>query len=99
MLDALRIPRRIGVAKISLMSAPGPRRSLRKHITICLYIHEYLISPHTVKPISIMSALEDYLSGLKAAAEPTRLRLIALLSHGELTVTELTEILGRKSVV
>lgn len=42
-----------------------------------------------------MSALEDFLAGLKAAAEPTRLRLVALLSHGELTVTELTEILGQ----
>lgn len=28
-------------------------------------------------------------------AEPTRLRLMALLDHGELTVTELTEILGQ----
>lgn len=42
-----------------------------------------------------MSALEDFLAGLKAAAEPTRLRLVALLSQGELTVTELTEILGQ----
>jgi ubiquinone/menaquinone biosynthesis C-methylase UbiE len=42
-----------------------------------------------------MSALEDFLAGLKAAAEPTRLRLVVLLSQGELTVTELTEILGQ----
>ncbi|HTI87209.1 MAG TPA: metalloregulator ArsR/SmtB family transcription factor [Alphaproteobacteria bacterium] len=42
-----------------------------------------------------MSAIEDFLAGLKAAAEPTRLRLIALLAQGELTVTELTEILGQ----
>ena len=42
-----------------------------------------------------MSALEIFLAGLKAAAEPTRLRLIALLAQGELTVTELTEILGQ----
>ncbi|MGE5540374.1 MAG: ArsR/SmtB family transcription factor [Gemmatimonas sp.] len=42
-----------------------------------------------------MSALEDFLAGLKAAAEPTRLRLIALLAQGELTVTEITEILGQ----
>jgi ubiquinone/menaquinone biosynthesis C-methylase UbiE len=42
-----------------------------------------------------MSALDDFLAGLKAAAEPTRLRLVALLSQGELTVTELTEILGQ----
>lgn len=42
-----------------------------------------------------MSALDDFLAALKAAAEPTRLRLVALLSRGELTVTELTEILGQ----
>lgn len=30
---------------------------------------------------------------LKAAAEPTRLRLLGLLSHGELTVSEITQIL------
>ncbi len=32
---------------------------------------------------------------LKAAGEPTRLRLLALLSAGDLTVTDLTEILGQ----
>ena len=35
------------------------------------------------------------LDGLKAAGEDTRLRLLALLGEGELTVTELTEILGQ----
>jgi len=35
------------------------------------------------------------LTGLRAAAEPTRLRLLALCAHGELTVTELTQILGQ----
>lgn len=35
------------------------------------------------------------LSALKAAAEPTRLRIISLLGEGELTVTELTQILGQ----
>ncbi|MDZ5646069.1 metalloregulator ArsR/SmtB family transcription factor [Nitrospirillum sp. BR 11828] len=38
----------------------------------------------------------DFLLGaLKAAAEPTRLRLLALCAHGELTVSELTQILGQ----
>ncbi|MFA7415863.1 MAG: metalloregulator ArsR/SmtB family transcription factor [Rhizobium sp.] len=32
---------------------------------------------------------------LKAAGEPTRLRLLALLSAGDLTVTDMTEILGQ----
>lgn len=34
-------------------------------------------------------------AALKAAAEPTRLRLLALLSHGELTVGEICEIVGQ----
>jgi ArsR family transcriptional regulator len=42
-----------------------------------------------------MSALDDFLAALRAAAEPTRIRLVALLARGELTVTELTEILGQ----
>lgn len=32
---------------------------------------------------------------LKAMGEPTRLRILALLRHGELTITDLTEILGQ----
>ncbi|MFD1623674.1 ArsR/SmtB family transcription factor [Azospirillum griseum] len=39
--------------------------------------------------------MDDLLATLKAAAEPTRLRLLALCAHGELTVTELTQILGQ----
>ncbi len=40
-----------------------------------------------------MSNLEGLLSGLKAAAEVTRLRLLALFTKTELTVTEVTQIL------
>lgn len=39
--------------------------------------------------------MEFLLNALKAAAEPTRLRLLSLCAHGELTVTELTQILGQ----
>ena len=39
--------------------------------------------------------MEDLLSGLRAAGEPTRLRLLALCAHSELSVTELTHILGQ----
>lgn len=42
-----------------------------------------------------MTTMEDYLTKLRAAAEPTRLRLLALCAQGELTVTELTQILGQ----
>jgi len=39
--------------------------------------------------------MDDLLATLKAAAETTRLRLLALCAHGELTVSELTQILGQ----
>ena len=38
--------------------------------------------------------MDQLLGALKGAAEATRLRIIALLGHGELTVSEVTEILG-----
>jgi ubiquinone/menaquinone biosynthesis C-methylase UbiE len=37
--------------------------------------------------------MKPLLAALKAAAEPTRLRLLALLARGELTVTEITRVL------
>lgn len=39
--------------------------------------------------------METVLTGLRALAEPTRLRLLHLLAQGDLTVTELTHILGQ----
>lgn len=39
--------------------------------------------------------MDILLSGLRAAAEPTRLRLLALCAHAELTVSELVQILGQ----
>lgn len=39
--------------------------------------------------------LDFVLQGLRAAAEPTRFRLLALCADSELTVTELTDILGQ----
>jgi ubiquinone/menaquinone biosynthesis C-methylase UbiE len=39
--------------------------------------------------------LDGLVEVLKAAGEPTRLRLLALLAAGDLTVTDLTEILGQ----
>ena len=40
-----------------------------------------------------MATLGDVLNGLKATAESTRLRLLALFTHAELTVSEVTQIL------
>ena len=39
--------------------------------------------------------MDSLLATLRAVAEPTRLRLLALCAQGELTVTELTQILGQ----
>jgi len=39
--------------------------------------------------------VDELLTGLRAAAEPTRLRLLLLCAEGELSVSELTEILGQ----
>lgn len=39
--------------------------------------------------------MEELLSGLRAAAEATRVRILFLLSHGEANVSELTQILGQ----
>ena len=39
--------------------------------------------------------MDKLLAILRAAGEPTRLRILGLLGHGELTVTELTQILGQ----
>ena len=41
------------------------------------------------------ASLNEVLVGLRAAAEPTRLRLLALCAQSELTVSELTQILGQ----
>lgn len=42
-----------------------------------------------------MTELDELLTVLRTAAEPTRIRLLALCAEGELTVTELTQILGQ----
>jgi ubiquinone/menaquinone biosynthesis C-methylase UbiE/DNA-binding transcriptional ArsR family regulator len=41
------------------------------------------------------ATLDTVLDGLRAVAEPTRLRLLALCAQGELTVSELVQILGQ----
>ncbi len=42
-----------------------------------------------------MSGMEPFLAALRACAEPTRLRLLALAAHGAFCVMEFTEILGQ----
>src|SRR6187401_2945680 len=41
------------------------------------------------------ASMGDLLAALRAVAEPTRLRLLVLCARGELTVTELAQILGQ----
>jgi ubiquinone/menaquinone biosynthesis C-methylase UbiE/predicted transcriptional regulator len=43
----------------------------------------------------INASIDDLLAALRAVAEPTRLRLLILCSRGELTVSELAQILGQ----
>jgi ubiquinone/menaquinone biosynthesis C-methylase UbiE len=42
-----------------------------------------------------IGSMDELLMALRAVAEPTRLRLLVLCARGELTVTELTQILGQ----
>ncbi|SNB60612.1 transcriptional regulator, ArsR family [Arboricoccus pini] len=42
-----------------------------------------------------MTPLDTFLIGMKAAADPSRLRLLAICAHGEWTVSELVQILGQ----
>jgi ubiquinone/menaquinone biosynthesis C-methylase UbiE/DNA-binding transcriptional ArsR family regulator len=39
--------------------------------------------------------MDRLLAGLRAAAEPTRLRILSLLAEGELTVSEIVQVLGQ----
>ncbi len=50
-----------------------------------------MLSPSPFSPM----ALSALISGLRAAGEDTRLRILALLEEGELTVSDLTDILGQ----
>jgi ubiquinone/menaquinone biosynthesis C-methylase UbiE/DNA-binding transcriptional ArsR family regulator len=45
--------------------------------------------------IATMTSLEDLLAALRAVAEPSRLRLLVLCARGELTVSELAQIVGQ----
>jgi ubiquinone/menaquinone biosynthesis C-methylase UbiE/DNA-binding transcriptional ArsR family regulator len=45
--------------------------------------------------ICLYRSMEELLASLKAAAESTRIRIMFILSHGELNVSELTYVLGQ----
>jgi ubiquinone/menaquinone biosynthesis C-methylase UbiE/DNA-binding HxlR family transcriptional regulator len=51
--------------------------------------------PRREPVLSVARSLSAAVGVLKAVAEPTRLRVLALLAHGEFTVKDLTRILGQ----
>src|SRR5215213_1138173 len=48
-----------------------------------------------IREVSSGAPMGELLGALRAAAEPSRLRLLVLCARGELTVTELAQILGQ----
>src|ERR687897_1518659 len=54
-----------------------------------------MYSEWSVMTDSDAPTLPETLEGLRAAAEETRLRILALLAEGELSVSDLTDILGQ----
>src|SRR6202167_2254977 len=65
---------------------------------LCKAIDDIKISLYVLAmadPTGDSASIGDLLAALRAAAEPTRLRLLALCSRGELTVSELAQILAQ----
>src|SRR3990172_4596762 len=54
-----------------------------------------MIRPNLEADVAGTFASDDIVTALKAAAEPTRLRILLLLANGELSVKALTQILGQ----
>jgi len=53
---------------------------------------------HAAEPAALRAPLASFdglVGTLRAIAEPTRLRLVVLLSHAELTVTEISQVIGQ----
>src|SRR5215211_2685115 len=48
-----------------------------------------------ISDVATGASMGDLLAALRAVAEPTRLRLLVLCARGELTVSELAQILGQ----
>ena len=61
--------------------------NLLADIKICVYV--------AITKAEKSGSMEHLLAALRAVAEPTRLRLVVLCARGELTVSELTQILGQ----
>lgn len=59
------------------------------------HAHKHIFMSDRMERAGGDASLSVVLGALRAAGEPTRLRLLALLANGELNVTDLTEILGQ----
>jgi len=79
---------------IGIACIPRRRVAAAPHLSeFCFtYKHIFMSQDHADSPPLSFSALLD---GLKAAGEETRLRLVAVLGEAELTVSDLTDILGQ----
>jgi SAM-dependent methyltransferase len=53
------------------------------------------MAERAVSPIAPVAGFDDLVGALRAVAEPTRLRLVTLLSRAELTVTEISQVIGQ----
>src|SRR5690348_7165814 len=69
------------------------RRVSVTHLLDDIKISLYLSAMDAETPSG--ASMEQLLAALRAAAEATRLRLVILCAHGELTVSELAQILGQ----
>lgn len=73
------------------------RRNLAKLLTIFTYAHIFVdvtVRSTTSEGASVAGETVDLVSILKALADPSRLRIIGLLSKGELCVGEIVYVLG-----
>ncbi|MBM3564840.1 MAG: helix-turn-helix transcriptional regulator, partial [Alphaproteobacteria bacterium] len=91
---ALRIPRPGRFSAIP-MSAVFPCRRCRFDIKTSLYLDMKPKRKTSPAPSLPSSGHPSLLAALRAAAEPTRLRLLALLAGGEMAVGEIAKVLNQ----
>ena len=53
------------------------------------------VAEQAVSAVAPVVGFDDLVGALRAVAEPTRLRLVTLLSRAELTVTEISQVIGQ----
>src|SRR5580658_4185099 len=81
-------PSNAGIGSPFKLGSLSPSMAI-DHMRISLYV---LLMLGDIEPAASTDVL---LAALRAVAEPTRLRLLVLCARGELTVSEVTQILGQ----